>query len=167
MGRNTYQPEQIIAKLKEAVVLLSKVQTVFAIVRQLGITEKTNYRWRKAYGGMQVNHALRFKALEKENSQLKKLVADLSLDNGHASKRGLEGEPQEGGENLETGRMEDRDNRIRPTALWGINRLPLRPCCLGSESFSGETNLRGGTIERGRSIKITIYSCEIGSCIAQ
>ena len=119
MGRNTYQPEQIIAKLKEAVVLLSKVQTVFAIVRQLGTTEKTNYRWRKAYGRMQVNHALRLKTLEKENSQLKKLVADLSLDNGHASKRGLEGEPQEGGENLETGRMEDRDNRIRPHSSLG------------------------------------------------
>ena len=120
MGRNTYQPEQIIAKLKEAVVLLSKVQTVFAIVRQLGITEKTNYRWRKAYGGMQVNHALRLKALEKENSQLKKLVADLSLDNGHASKRGLEGEPQEGGENLEIGRIEDTQEATqeRQALVW-------------------------------------------------
>jgi putative transposase len=107
MGRNTYQPEQTITKLREAVVLLSKGQTVLAIIRQLRITEQTYYRWWKAYGGMQVNHALRLKALEKENSQLKKLVADLSLDNGHAAKRGMEGEPQEGGENLETGRIED------------------------------------------------------------
>jgi transposase-like protein len=51
------------------------------IVRHLGITEQTYYRWRKAYGGMQVNQALRLKELEKENSQLKRLVADLSLDN--------------------------------------------------------------------------------------
>jgi len=81
MGKNTYQPEQIIAKLREAEVLLSKGQTVVEIVRHLGITEQTYYRWRKAYGGMQVNQALRLKELEKENSQLKRLVADLSLDN--------------------------------------------------------------------------------------
>jgi len=81
MGRNTYKPEQIIAKLREAEVLLSKGQTVVEIVRHLGITEQTYYRWRKAYGGMQVNQALRLKELEKENSQLKRLVADLSLDN--------------------------------------------------------------------------------------
>jgi transposase-like protein len=81
MGRNTYQPEQIIAKLREAEVLLSKGQTVVEIVRYLGITEQTYYRWRKAYGGMQVNQALRLKELEKENAQLKRLVADLSLDN--------------------------------------------------------------------------------------
>jgi len=81
MGKNTYQPEQIIAKLREVEVRLSKGQTVVEIVRQMGITEQTYYRWRKVYGGMQVNQALRLKALEKENSQLKRLVADLSLDN--------------------------------------------------------------------------------------
>ena len=81
MGKNTYQPEQIIAKLREAEVHLSKGQTVVEIVRHLGITEQTYYRWRKAYGAMQVNQALRLKELEKENSQLKRLVADLSLDN--------------------------------------------------------------------------------------
>jgi uncharacterized protein YdgA (DUF945 family) len=47
----------------------------------MGVTEQTCYRWRKAYGEMQVNQALRLKAFEKENFQLKKLVADLSLDN--------------------------------------------------------------------------------------
>ena len=81
MGRNTYKPEQIIAKLREAEVPLSRGQTVLEIVRNMGITEQTYYRWRKAYGGMQVNQALKLKALEKENAQLKKLVADLSLDN--------------------------------------------------------------------------------------
>jgi transposase-like protein len=81
MGRNIYQPEQIIAKLREAEILLSKGQAVSTMVRQLGITEQTYYRWRKAYGGMQVNQAIKLKELEKENSQLKKLVADLSLDN--------------------------------------------------------------------------------------
>ena len=81
MGKNTYKLEQIIAKLREAEILLSKGQTIADIVRQQGITEQTYYRWRKAYGGMQVNQALKLKQLEKENSQLKKLVADLSLDN--------------------------------------------------------------------------------------
>ncbi len=51
MGRYTYQPEQIIAKLREAEVLLSKGQTVQGIVRHLGITEQTCYRWRRAAGG--------------------------------------------------------------------------------------------------------------------
>jgi putative transposase len=81
MQKKGFTPEQIIAKLREAEVLLSKGQTVVEIVRHLGITEQTYYRWRKAYGGMQVNQALRLKELEKENSQLKRLVADLSLDN--------------------------------------------------------------------------------------
>ena len=81
MQKKGFTPEQIIAKLREAEVLLSKGQTVVEIVRRLGITEQTYYRWRKAYGGMQVNQAFRLKELEKENSRLKKLVADLSLDN--------------------------------------------------------------------------------------
>lgn len=81
MKKKEFTPEQIITKLREAEVLLGKGQTVVEIVRQMGITEQTYYRWRKVYGGMQVNQALRLKALEKENSQLKKLVADLSLDN--------------------------------------------------------------------------------------
>ena len=49
--------------------------------RKLGITEQTYYRWRREYGGMRVEQAKRLKELEKENSQLKKLVADITLDN--------------------------------------------------------------------------------------
>jgi len=81
MKERGFTPEQIITKLREAETLLSKGHTVVEIVRQMGITEQTYYRWRKVYGGMQVNQALRLRALEKENFQLKKLVADLSLDN--------------------------------------------------------------------------------------
>jgi len=72
MARRTHSPEQIINKLREAEVMAS---------RQIGITEQTYYRWRKEYGGMQVEQARRLKELEKENSRLKRLVADLSLDN--------------------------------------------------------------------------------------
>lgn len=54
MGKNTYQPEQIIAKLREAEILLSKDQNIHVVVRHLGISEQTYYRWRKAYGGLRV-----------------------------------------------------------------------------------------------------------------
>jgi transposase-like protein len=81
MGRKIYTPEQIIGKLREAEVLLSKGQSIEQMSRQLGVTEQTYYRWRKQYGGMKVEQAKRLRELEKENAQLKRLVADLSLDN--------------------------------------------------------------------------------------
>jgi transposase-like protein len=67
--------------LREAEVLLNKGSSVIQISRKLGIAEQTYYRWRKAYGGMRVDQAKRLKELELENTRLKKLVADLSLDN--------------------------------------------------------------------------------------
>jgi transposase-like protein len=73
--------EQIIAKLREAEVALAKGQPVGKVARKLGITEQTYYRWRKEYGGIRTDQAKRLKELEKENGRLKKLVADLSLDN--------------------------------------------------------------------------------------
>ncbi len=81
MNKKGYTPEQIIRKLREAEVLLSKGEKVERVVRKLGISDVTYYRWRKEYGGMQVEQARRLKDLEHENSRLKKLVADLSLDN--------------------------------------------------------------------------------------
>ena len=81
MVRRGFKPEQIIGKLREAEVLLSQGSTVGEASRKLGVTEQTYYRWRKAYGGMRVEQAKRLQALEKENSRLKKLVAEISLDN--------------------------------------------------------------------------------------
>jgi len=81
MGRRIHSPEQIVRKLREVEVLSSQGNTISRASRQLGITEQTYYRWRKQYGGMQVSQARRLKELEKENTRLKKLVADLSLDN--------------------------------------------------------------------------------------
>ena len=81
MGRRTYTPEQIINKLREAEILLSQDSTVAEVSRQLRVTEQTYYRWRKEYGGMRVEQAKRLKDLEKENARLKRMVADLSLDN--------------------------------------------------------------------------------------
>lgn len=81
MGRKTYKAEQIIGKLREAEVLLNQGNTVGEASKKIGVSEQTYYRWRKEYGGMRVDQAKRLKELEKENSQLKQLVADLSLDN--------------------------------------------------------------------------------------
>jgi len=68
-------------KLREAEVLLSRGATTGEASRKIGVTEQTYYRWRKEYGGMRLEQAKSLKELEKENSRLKKLVADISLDN--------------------------------------------------------------------------------------
>jgi putative transposase len=81
MGRKWYSPEQIITMLRKAEVLLNQSNPVAEVCRKLGVSEQTYYRWRKEYGGMRVDQARRLKELEQENARLKKLVADLSLDN--------------------------------------------------------------------------------------
>jgi putative transposase len=81
MPKKGYTPEQIINKLREAEILLSQGTMVGEVCRKIGVTDVTYYRWRKEYGGMRVEQAHRLKELEQENSRLKKLVADLSLDN--------------------------------------------------------------------------------------
>jgi transposase-like protein len=81
MARRRFSPEQIIMKLREAEVLLSQGQTVRQVSRVLEISEQTYYRWRREYGGLNKTQARKLKELEKENSRLKRLVADLSLDN--------------------------------------------------------------------------------------
>jgi len=81
MPKKGYNPEQIINKLREAEVLISQGTAIAVVAKKIGVTEQTYYRWRKEYGGMRIEQARRLKELEQENSRLKKLVADLSLDN--------------------------------------------------------------------------------------
>ncbi len=81
MARKRYSVEQIIIKLREAEVLQGQGETVDSICRKLGVSDATYYKWRKEYGGLKMDQAKRFKDLEKENGRLKKLVADLSIDN--------------------------------------------------------------------------------------
>ena len=81
MVRKSYKAEQIISKLREVEILLSQGSTVGIASKKTGVTEQTYYRWRKEYGGMRIEQAKRLKELEKENTRLKRLVADLSLDN--------------------------------------------------------------------------------------
>ena len=81
MARRIYTPEQIINKLREAEIHINQGLSIAEASRKIGITDQTYYRWRKVYGGLRIDQAKRLKGLEKENAQLKKLVADLSLDN--------------------------------------------------------------------------------------
>jgi putative transposase len=80
MPKKTNTPEQIIGKLRQAEVLLNQGATVSEACRKIEVTDQTFYRWRKEYGGMRVDQARRLKDLEIENTRLKKLVAELSLD---------------------------------------------------------------------------------------
>ena len=80
MPTKRYTPEQIIHHLREAEVLLSQGMTVENAARQIGVSLQTYYRWRKEYGGMRTSQAKRLKELEKENSRLKRLVAEKELD---------------------------------------------------------------------------------------
>jgi putative transposase len=81
MSKKANTSEQIINKLREAEIMLSQGATVAVVSKKIGVSDYTYYRWRKEYGGMRVEQAHRLKELEQENSRLKRLVADLSLDN--------------------------------------------------------------------------------------
>lgn len=81
MKRKRHTPEQIIAKLREAELALAAGKSVADVARQLGISEQTFSRWRNQYGGMKGPEMKRLKELEQENGRLKRMVADLSLDN--------------------------------------------------------------------------------------
>jgi transposase-like protein len=81
MKRKFHTPEQIVKKLREADVAVASGSTVEQVCKQLGVSDATYYNWRKQYGQMKLNQVKQLKSLQKENTQLKKLVADLSLDN--------------------------------------------------------------------------------------
>ncbi len=81
MVRRSYRPEQIIKKLREPEVLLCQGSTIGEATRKIEVTEQAYYRWRREYGGMRIEQVKRLKELEKENTRLKRIVADLSLDN--------------------------------------------------------------------------------------
>lgn len=81
MARRRHTAEEIIHKLREAEVALSQGNTVAGICKQLEVTLQTYYRWRKEYGGLRMDQAKRLRELERENAQLKKLVANQALDN--------------------------------------------------------------------------------------
>lgn len=80
MARKRYTVEQIIVKLREVEILCKQGKSVEEAVRQIEVTTQTYYKWRKEYGGMDTSDAKKYKELEKENSRLKKIVANQALD---------------------------------------------------------------------------------------
>ena len=81
MARKRYTAEEIISHLRTVEIETAKGLGLVDACRKLGVTEQTYYRWKKEYGGLRVEQAKRLKGLEQENARLKRLVADLSLDN--------------------------------------------------------------------------------------
>ncbi len=80
MPTKRHSAEQIVRKLREAEVELTRGATVKDACRKLAVTEHTYYRWRREYGGLKLNQARKLKRLEKENSRLKQLLAEKELD---------------------------------------------------------------------------------------
>ncbi len=80
MPRKRHKPEEIIAELRQVDVLASQGQTVADAVRSIGVTEVTYYRWRSEYGGLKADQVRRLRALEAEDTRLRRAVADLTLD---------------------------------------------------------------------------------------
>jgi putative transposase len=80
MKKKGYGSEEIIRKLRQAEVLLHEGKVVAEMCRELGVTDSTYYKWRREYGGLKMDQARRLKDLERENTRLKRVVADLTLD---------------------------------------------------------------------------------------
>ena len=80
MPKKTFTPEQIVATLRQIEVLVSQGKRVPLACKEAGIAEQTYYRWRKEYGGLKLEQARKLKQLQKENSQLRRAVADLTLE---------------------------------------------------------------------------------------
>ena len=80
MPKKRFSAEQIVILLRQIEVLISQGKSAPIACRDAGISQQSYYRWRKEYGGLELDQARRLKDLEKENARLKRLVADLSLD---------------------------------------------------------------------------------------
>ena len=78
--KKAHTPEEIVAKLRQAEVLIGQGKTVAAAVRAIGVTEPTYYRWRTEFGGLKLDQVKRLKELERENARLRKAVSDLTLE---------------------------------------------------------------------------------------
>lgn len=79
--KRRHSPEQIVRKLRDADAMLNSGQDEAAVLQSLGVSRATLDRWRRKFGGMKSEEAKRLKELETENDRLKKIVAELTLDN--------------------------------------------------------------------------------------
>ncbi len=80
MAKKNYKPEEIVAKLRQADVLIAQGSKIPDVVRTIGVTQVTYHRWRREFGGLQMDQVKRMKELEQENQRLRKAVSDLTLD---------------------------------------------------------------------------------------
>jgi len=80
MPRKGHSPEQVLNKLRQVEIAVASGKSVGQAVRAIGVTDHTYYRWRREYGGLNLDQAKRLKKLEQENARLKRTVADLALD---------------------------------------------------------------------------------------
>jgi putative transposase len=80
MPKKTFTPEQIVGKLRQIEVLMGQGKTVPLACKEAGIVDQTYYRWRREYGGLQLEQAKKFKDLQKENAQLRRAIADLTVE---------------------------------------------------------------------------------------
>ena len=80
MAKRGLGAEQIVSKLRQIEVLMAQGKTAALVSKEVGVSEQSYYRWRKEYGGLEIDQAKRMKDLERENAQLKRLVADLSVE---------------------------------------------------------------------------------------
>jgi transposase-like protein len=78
--KKAHTPEEIVAKLRQAEVLVAQGKSVAEAVRAIGVTEPTYYRWRAEFGGLKLDQVKRLKELERENARLRKAVSDLTLE---------------------------------------------------------------------------------------
>ena len=80
MARKHHKPEEIVAKLRQVDVLTAQGRSIAEAVKTIAVTETTYFRWRSEYGGMKNDQVKRLKALELENTRLRRAVSDLTLD---------------------------------------------------------------------------------------
>lgn len=80
MARKRHKPEEIVAKLRQVDVLTGQGKSIAEAVKTIAVTETTYFRWRAEYGGMKNDQVKRLKALELENTRLRRAVSDLTLD---------------------------------------------------------------------------------------
>lgn len=78
--KKAHTAEEIVAKLRQAEVMVGQGKTVADAVRAIGVTEPTYYRWRTEFGGLKLDQVKRLKELERENARLRKAVSDLTLE---------------------------------------------------------------------------------------
>jgi putative transposase len=131
MKRRRHTPEQVIRKLREAERLIGEGKTIPEAAKELGISEQTYHRWRNQYGGMKADDAKRLKELERENRQLKAIVADQALE-----VRALK--------EVAKGRM-----KVKPSPALGVVVASRRPCAGRRSRRVGRSGVRRHVVARG------------------